>query len=70
MDCIFVLDRGLLSEVEGSGYLVVESLVGALLIIEEEVVGQSPIEVGDGLVGLEIEVFVFDGAPGAAGRIH
>ena len=53
------------SEVEVSGYLIVESLVGALLIIEEEVVGQSPIEVGDGLVGLEIEVFVFDGAPEA-----
>ena len=63
MDCVFVVDRHLLSEVEVSGNVVVESLVGAFLIIEEEVVGQSPIEEWDGLIGVEIDVFVFDGAP-------
>ena len=65
VDCVFVVDRHLLSEVEVSGYLVVESLVGAFLIIEAEVVGQSPMEAWDGLVGFEVEVFVFDGAPEA-----
>ena len=39
VDCVFVFDRHLLSDVEVSGYPVVQSLMGTFLIIEEEVVG-------------------------------
>ena len=65
VDCVFVVDRHLLSEVEISGYLVVESLMRPFLIIEEEVVGQSPVEVCNRVVGLDVEVLVFDRAPEA-----
>ncbi len=65
VDCVFVFDRHLLCEVEVSGYVIVESLVRAFLVIEEEVVGQSLDQERDGVIGPEIEVFVFDGAPEA-----
>ena len=65
VDCVFSLDRHLLSEIEVSRYLVVESLMRPFLIIEEEVVGQPQEEPGYGVVGVEVEVFVFDGAPEA-----
>ena len=79
VDCVFVFDRHFLSEVEVSGYLIVESLVRSVLVIEEEVVDQSLDQKGDGVVGFEVEVFVFDRAPeafnehvvqGSASAIH
>ena len=48
VDCVFVFDRHFLSEVEVSGYLIVESLVRSVLVIEEEVVDQSLDQKGDG----------------------
>ncbi len=51
VDCVFVFDRHLLCEVEVSGYVIVESLVRAFLVIEEEVVGQSLDQERDGVIG-------------------
>ena len=58
MDCVFVIDRHVLSEVEVSRYEIVESLMRAFLIIEEEVVCPSSVEVRHGLVSLEVEVLI------------
>ena len=63
MDSVFIVDRHLLCEVEVSGDLVVQSLMRPFLIIEEEVVGQSPAEVGDRLVKVEVEILIFDRSP-------
>ena len=52
-------------EVEVSGHPIMESLMRAFLIIEEEVVGQSCVEVRHGLVSLEVEVLIFDRSPQA-----
>ncbi len=65
MDCVFVLNRHLLFEVEVSGNPIIESLMRAFVIIEAEVFGQPQVELGDPVVGLEVEFFVFDRAPQA-----
>ena len=79
MDCVFVVDRHILSEVEVSGEEILESLVWTFLVIEEEVVSQSLDQERDGVIGFEVEVLVFDGSPesfdehvveGSAAPIH
>ena len=60
-----VVDRHLLSEIEVSRYEVVQSLVRAVVVVEVEVVSQPLNQERDGLIEVEVEVFVFDGAPEA-----
>ena len=58
---------------------VIETLVRALVIVEMEVAEQSEVEFQYGRVGLEVDIFVFDGSPksfdenviqGSASTVH
>lgn len=52
MELFFVFDKALFCGVEVSGLSVLQSLVVAFLVVEDEVVRESPVELGYGLVAL------------------
>ncbi len=52
-----------MTHVDLCGSAIPQALVKALMIVEVDVVAEASIEVRHGLMKVEIDMFVFDGAP-------